>query len=373
LGRKTAFQICDKALNEVVDNDNDLQELMLEYISKGVVKRLKDYSKQDFKSAFAQGERIIEKSEKSGIKILSFYDQHFPLKLKEIDDAPILLSLKGDYKSLNSITGVAIIGTREPTIEGIKSGEFFGQMFGKDGFNIVSGLALGCDSAAHRGCLKGNGFTTAIVAHGLHTIYPKENVGLAEDIVSKGGVLLSEYLHGVGALPNYFVDRDRLQAGLSEATIVIQTAERGGTMHAVNATLKSKKILAVVKYKPELKSDKIRGNEMLINQRGAFPLTSSNLDELINLIKEKNPKNFNSVAPEILEKEDIQKGAELQEGRKDDKIKEETIVTQETELLEKDSEKESKKKENVQPDLPKTNTTAKKPRKGKKNQFKLDL
>lgn len=376
LGRKTAFQICDKAVNEVIDNDYDLKNLLVEYIANGFVKRLPAYSGNDFINAFTQGEKIIEKSLKSGIKILSYYDQHFPLKLKEIDVAPILLNFKGDYHSLNLLTGVAIIGTREPTIEGLKSGEFFGKKIGESGFNVVSGLALGCDSAAHRGCLKGNGFTTAIVAHGLQTIYPKENVSLAEEIVSNGGVLLSEYLYGVGALPNYFVERDRLQAGLSDATIVIQTAEKGGTMHAVNATINSKKILAAVQYKPELKSDKIRGNEILISQKKAFALTSSNLAELINLIEGKKIKNSNLSAPDFEIKQNIQKPIESKVIQKDESIESgiKTGKTEEVKSVRKEGKKKkSKKKEQEQSEPTKTNTSVKKPRKGKNNQLKMDF
>ncbi len=284
LGRKSAFKICEKAKDDIIDNDADLHEFVLGCIANNLVPRLPLYSKQEFAEAFRKGDDIIEKSEFAGVKILSTFEIDFPNQLKTILDNPILLSFKGDYKQLNNLTGIAIIGTREPTIDGIKSGEYFGEILGKQGFNIVSGLAIGCDSAAHRGCLKGKGFTTAIVAHGLHTIYPKENKGLAEDIISSGGVLLSEYLLGTGALANYFVERDRLQAGLSKATIVIQSGIKGGTMHAVDATIKSRKLLAAVKYKTDIFSDKVKGNEMIINQKNAFALTSNNIIEFISKI-----------------------------------------------------------------------------------------
>ena len=285
LGKKTAIKICDRAQDEVLDSDSELKEFVLGCIANKWVKRLPIFSQNEFAEAFQKGEDICKKSEQSGVRILSIYDNDFPYQLRNIPDNPILLSFRGDYKRLNNLTGIAIIGTREPTPEGINSGEYFGEMLGKEGFNIVSGLAIGCDSAAHRGCLKGRGFTTAILAHGLHTVYPKENKELAEDIVASGGVLLSEYFFGVGALANYFVERDRLQAGLSNATIVIQSGIKGGTMHAVNATIKANKILAAVKYKPDINSDKVKGNEMLINQKKAYSLMSSNLEEFVRLLK----------------------------------------------------------------------------------------
>jgi DNA processing protein len=187
---------------------------------------------------------------------------------------------------LYETSGIAIIGTREPSEAGFKAGEYFGEKLGNSGFNIVSGLAIGCDASAHRGALKANGFTTAILAHGMQTIYPKENKRLAEDILNNDGIILTEYIWGTGALPNYFVERDRLQAGLSKGTIVIQTDIQGGTMHAVNATIKSNKPLAAVKYvaNTELNNPKIKGNEMLINEGKAFPLTSKNLDEFVKKI-----------------------------------------------------------------------------------------
>jgi len=288
LGRKTAFKICEVSKDEFIDNDRDLEEIILGYNANKQGYKLPDYSKNDFIDAFKKGNDLVEKSYGANIKILSFFDNDFPKQLKEIQDCPIILNFKGDYKQLNSLHGIAIIGTREPTPEGVLSGEHFGKYFGEEGFNIISGLALGCDSAAHRGCLKGKGYTTAILAHGLHTIYPKENKKLAEDILSNGGVLLSEYIIGTGALPNYFVERDRLQAGLSNATIVIQTGVKGGTMHAVNATLNSGKFLAVVKYKQDITSDKVKGNEMLIREKKAFPLTSENKKDFLNKLSGKS-------------------------------------------------------------------------------------
>jgi DNA processing protein len=285
LGRRTAFKLCERALNEVIDHDDDLMDFIRECRAKKWVPRLPEYHRNDFIDAFEEGESILEHSDNNNIKLLSYYDNDFPQSLKGIKDPPIVLNFKGDYKQLKDLTGIAIIGTREPTDEGVKSGEFFGKYFGEQGFNIVSGLAKGCDSAAHRGCVKSGGVTTAIVAHGLHTIYPKENFDLSEEILATGGIILSEYFIGIGALPNYFVERDRLQAGLSSATIVIQTAEKGGTMHAVDATVEGNKLLAAVQYKEDLNSDKVQGNKMLIRERDAFALTSNNKEEFIDKLK----------------------------------------------------------------------------------------
>lgn len=305
LGRKTAIKFCELSENEIFDNDNGLKEFLLECIDKKRLLKLPYYNQDDFKRAFDKSDEILYKSQRGGIQILSQYDEGFPNALKKINDAPLILNFKGNYKALNELTGVAIIGTRNPTPEGIKSGEFFGNYFGKLGLNVVSGLAKGCDGAGHWGCLQASGFTTAIVAHGLHTIYPAEHKELAERIISGGGVLLSEYFVGTSALPNYFVERDRLQAGLSDATIVIQTGIKGGTMHAVNATIESKKFLAAVKYK-NVYADVIDGNEMLIRQGKAFALTSENLEEFSSKFVIRSINNRNLSETEKSEQKSIQ-------------------------------------------------------------------
>lgn len=292
IGRRTAHKICDRAKDEIIDNDNDLKDFILGCIANKWVQKLPIYTNQDFEEAFKEAEKIIEKSERLNISILSIYDKDFPNLLKAIPDKPILLNFKGRYKELNNYQGVAIIGTREPTKEGIISGEYIGEYFGKKGFNVVSGLAKGCDTAAHEGCLRGKGFTTAIVAHGLHMTYPKENRELAERIVDSGGVLLSEYFISQGALSNYFVERDRLQAGLSKGTIVIQTGIKGGTMHAVRATIESKKPLAAVEYNVFISYDKIGGNEMLIKEKGAFPITKDSIPDFVEKLNSKVEPKF---------------------------------------------------------------------------------
>lgn len=284
VGRRTTFSLCNLLKDDIIDTDEKLLEIINNYVINKEIKRLKEFTSNDFNKAIKKANQIIEESKKFDINYISYFDNDYPKSLLNLEDPPIILNYKGDIKLLNKIKGVAIIGTRKPTLEGFKSGEYFGELFAKHNFNIVSGLAIGCDSSAHKGCLNVNGITTAILANGLDTIYPKENKELADEIVSKGGLLLSEYFVGTIPLPNYFVERDRLQSGLAIATIVIQTAIKGGTMHAVNATIKSGKNLAAVEYKSDLDSDKILGNKMLINDKNAFALKSSNHSEFLDLI-----------------------------------------------------------------------------------------
>lgn len=248
--------------------------------------------------------RIIDTCELQKIGIISYFEDRFPENLKYCvnsegkEEPPIVLYYRGNIDALKR-PGIAVIGTREPTENGVKAGLYFSKEFAKRNFNIVSGLALGCDTTGHKGALEVGGITTAFLATGLdwESIYPKENQELAKMIVENNGLLLSEYYIGQKTGRYAFVARDRLQAGLSYATLVIQTGVKGGTMHAVNATLSSNKPLLTVKYKynEDLMDDKVQGNEKLIRERKAIALGNNNLEEVISYINGEISKKQNKV------------------------------------------------------------------------------
>lgn len=248
--------------------------------------------------------RIIDTCELQKIGIISYFEDGFPENLKYCvnsegkEEPPIVLYYRGNIDALKR-PGIAVIGTREPTENGVKAGLYFSKEFAKRNFNIVSGLALGCDTTGHKGALEVGGTTTAFLATGLdwESIYPKENQELAKMIVENNGLLLSEYYIGQKTGRYAFVARDRLQTGLSYATLVIQTGVKGGTMHAVNATLSSNKPLLTVKYKynEDLMDDKVQGNEKLIRERKAIALGNNNLEEVISYINGEISKKQNKV------------------------------------------------------------------------------
>lgn len=239
---------------------------------------------------------LVSKSEDMGIKMVSRFDSDFPSNLLNTVnergklDVPVMLYYKGDL-SITTKPAIAIIGTREPSPQGRIAGELFGEFFASHDFNIVSGLAVGCDTAGHRGALKSaSGATTAFLAHGLDTVYPPENKSLADEIVAKGGLLMSEYPIGERVNRTFLVNRDRLQAALADATLVIQTGIKGGTMHAVNATLAASKTVYAVEYKVFIPDDRDAGNKWLINGRKAIALRSENQDAVLNtILKSKAP------------------------------------------------------------------------------------
>lgn len=288
VGNKTILKIAN-TVNQKIETYEDLRDFWLKQSGKLYEK----HNAEDLSDAYKKAERLIEASKKEGIGVLSYFEPEFPTILKNCinedgkEEPVILLYYRGNLKALEK-PGIAIIGTRGPTANGIKAGEYFASEFAKENFNIVSGLAIGCDTTGHRGALNVGGTTTAFLANGLdwESIYPKENLELAKEIVSKGGLLLSEY--PIGQMCNRYalVARDRLQSALSYATIAIQTGIKGGTMHAVNTTLVTHKPLFMVDYKTEedRKNEKVQGNIQLIAQGKALPLRSDNIKDAINKI-----------------------------------------------------------------------------------------
>lgn len=269
VGRKTAF----KLLNELTYSISSYVDL-IDFVKENSKLIRNQLSDAEIRKAFDNAENIIERSEKAEIKLIGYSNSEFPTLLKGIDDAPLLLSIKGPYSILNQMPSVAIIGTRAPSDYGYKVGIRLGEVFGEAGFNVISGLAIGCDTAGHTGCLNRGGITTAVLAHGLDTIYPKENKPLAAKILDEGGLLVSEYLIGQRSQPSYFVERDRIQAGMSQAVIVVETDIKGGTMHTVKFAANNKRIVAAFNHDAKyLFHPKTQGNQYLIKNKTARPLS----------------------------------------------------------------------------------------------------
>lgn len=262
-----------------IDTLEDLLKVVLLVKPKG------NYTMYDMENAKKFASQLMEENEVAGIGVIGYFDDDFPELLKTcVDDSgkvspPVLLYYKGD-RSILKMPKLAVIGTREILPDGEKAGLYLSKEFAERGFCIVSGLALGCDTAGHRGALQAGGKTIAFLAHGLDTIYPPQNEDLATEIVESGGLLMSEYPIGTPLNKYFLVARDRLQAGISSATLVIHTGVRGGTMHAAKATLLSNKPLYTVKFKDEnvQNDEKCAGNEYLVNQGARFIRGNDNLD-----------------------------------------------------------------------------------------------
>lgn len=235
-------------------------------------------SPEVFDKALERALEIEGACERLGVRVLALKELSSPLLAME--DAPVVLFVKGEPTALERRC-VAVVGTRKPSAFGRRSASRLGRVFAERQFVVVSGLAAGCDTAAHEGCLDASGITVAVLAHGLDTVYPAANRQLAERIVAEGGALVSEYPPGTKPQGFQFVERDRIQAGLSLATVVVETSANGGTMHTARYALANGRRLGCVVRPVETPSNS--GNRRLLESGQAVAIDSpESLEALIS-------------------------------------------------------------------------------------------
>jgi DNA processing protein len=155
-------------------------------------------------------------------------DSDFPNRLLEIYDPPLVLYIRGNAELLGQ-PGIAVVGTRHPTPYGLGMAERLGCDLAAHGLVVISGMARGVDTAAHRGALKAHGRTLAVWGTGIDVTYPKENQKLADQILEAGGAVISEFPLGTFPAPQNFPIRNRIISGLSIGVLVIEAGEYSGT------------------------------------------------------------------------------------------------------------------------------------------------
>lgn len=214
---------------------------------------------------------ILDRQESMGIVSISCQDDDFPSRLLAIgEDRPAVVHCKGNLDLLNCEKAVAIIGARAADKEGNGKAYQFGKEYAENGYVVVSGLALGCDASAHRGCLDAHGNTIAIVASGLDITHPRENKPLEDAILAANGLLLSEQIIGIKANPTRLVARNRLQAALSEAVILAQCPAQSGSLHTMRFARKYHKQSLAATFSH--RTDANAGNYQLIDGNLAQPI-----------------------------------------------------------------------------------------------------
>jgi DNA processing protein len=177
----------------------------------------------------ANPEEEIQLAEEHSIRIVTYEDEDYPKALKEITDPPLAFYLRGNLLDPDELR-LAMVGTRRPTYYGTETAFQFAKQLASVGLVIVSGLARGIDSYAHRGALEENGKTYGILGSGLLVPYPFENRNLMEKIVKKGGALLSELPLEAQPLAFHFPLRNRIISGLSRAVCVVEASETSGSL-----------------------------------------------------------------------------------------------------------------------------------------------
>lgn len=180
------------------------------------------------RAGLEQAEKELVFCQKHNIEILSYLDQAYPTPLKYIHDAPLVLFKKGEI-DLNAQPALAIVGTRRATESGKELAQAFAGFFAEKGIHVISGLAYGIDIAAHKAVIQKQGITSAVLAHGLDTIYPSRHKRQAREMLERGG-LLTEYFTGTKPDAPHFPARNRIISGISKAVVVIEAGESGGAL-----------------------------------------------------------------------------------------------------------------------------------------------
>lgn len=225
-----------------------------------------------------EGQRVLV--EKFGVKIISIWDEAYPELLKQIYDPPIILFCKGNTELLKQ-KSLGLVGTRTPSRYGKEIAFDFAGGLAQRGYTVVSGAAKGVDTLAHKACLQAGGATIAVLGNGIDRVYPAENRKLYEEI-GEHGLLVSEFLMGSKPDAPNFPRRNRIISGLSAGTLVIEAAERSGSLITAYFALdQNREVFAVP---GPVNSRQSRGTNDLIRQ-GAKLVTG--VDDILDELGEK--------------------------------------------------------------------------------------
>jgi DNA processing protein len=224
-------------------------------------------------------------------RVLTLGDDDYPLALLDTEDPPLMLYAMGQVQDLASgfarcaQRGVAVVGSRNPTPQGIQNARQFSAALGQAGLTVVSGLALGIDGAAHEGALEGSFkdelATIAVVGTGLDRVYPKAHLDLAHRIAARG-VLLSEYPLGTPPLSANFPKRNRIISGLCKGTLVVEAALKSGSLITARmAVEQGKEVFAIP---GSIHSTQARGCHALIKQGAKLVESAQDILDELNLM-----------------------------------------------------------------------------------------
>ncbi len=188
----------------------------------------------------------FERVKALGGDILILDDGSYPALLREIADPPLTLYVKGDWQACFELPSVAIIGSRKCSTYGENAAEMLSRELASRGICIVSGLARGIDTAAHKGAMRGNGRTIAVMGTGIDAVYPKENTRLVREILDAGGAVISQFPLETPPLRDNFPYRNRIISGLSQGVVIVEATERSGSLITARlAAEQNREVMAV--------------------------------------------------------------------------------------------------------------------------------
>lgn len=208
---------------------------------EGIFKTLSSKIKLNF---WKQAEAELILAREKGIEIYAITETEYPEKLRHIPDPPLVIFIQGNLKVKNS---VAIVGSRKCSYYGLNVAENTARELASSNISVISGLAFGIDCAAHTGALKGNNYPgIAVLGSGLLQVAPKSNFEIAERLLSAGGALVSEYPLRTKAQNYFFPERNRIVSGLSDLVLIVEAAEKSGSLITARLALEQgREVLAV--------------------------------------------------------------------------------------------------------------------------------
>lgn len=285
--------------------DKKLEKINLKGFSKEKLKKAKR------EQALIEAEQYVDYITKENINPHFYYSKNYPERLKNCLDAPIILFSKGEF-AINPEKSIAIVGTRNMTSYGKHIVEELVESLGELNIQIVSGMAYGVDVLTHKLCLKHNIETVGVLGHGLDRVYPYQHRNIATDMLEREGGLITEFLHGTQPDRENFPKRNRIVAGMTDATIVVESGEKGGSL--ITAGLANDYNKDVFAFPGNITNEYSKGCNQLIAtnkahladsakyildtmgwgvkvnktiQRQFFPNLTEEETDLVNIIKEK--------------------------------------------------------------------------------------
>lgn len=240
-------------------------------ISAGIASLIRDGLDLEY------GRRLVAWAENNGFSITTLNDSDYPLQLRQLYDPPPFLFHKGDILEADH-RAVAIVGSRNATDYGRAMAAKIAGDLSRHGITIISGMAIGIDSTAHRAALEAGGRTIAVLGSGIDVIYPPANKKLYHRITDQG-VVISEFFPGTDPIPGHFPRRNRIIAGLSQAVVVVEAGEKSGALLTADLALASDKKLFAV---PGNLSSKLSLGTNDLIKSGANVLTS--IDDIFSVL-----------------------------------------------------------------------------------------
>jgi DNA processing protein len=213
--------------------------------------------------------------------VLTLGDSLYPTELLQMADPPLMLYVQGDVQALRHPRRLAMVGSRNPTPQGEANAKQFALALGEAGVCVVSGLALGVDGAAHEGALQAGAPTIAVVGTGLDRVYPKRHLSLAHRIGAQGAIV-SEYPLGTPPLAAHFPQRNRIIAGLSQGTLVVEAAVQSGSL--ITARLAAEQGREVFAIPGSIHSPQARGCHALIRQGAKLVESAQDILEDLQMV-----------------------------------------------------------------------------------------